>query len=143
MISYSRLTGPAMRDHTQLVRLIRQLSSAPRELTFSDLHFTAITHVLLVARDDEQDGQIVGTALLVTIHSLSHVSGHIEDVVVDETHRGRGIGRELTRQLIAHARNNGIERIDLCSEPERESANRLYLSLGFTPRETNLYRLKL
>lgn len=143
MISYMRLTNSTEQDHAQLVHLIRQLSSAPRALSLCDLRTTALSHVLLIARDDELDGAIVGTALLVTMYSLSHVSGHIEDVVVDETHRGRGIGRELTRQLIVHARNIGIERIDLCSEPERESANRLYHSLGFALRETNLYRLKL
>ncbi|MFA4845814.1 MAG: GNAT family N-acetyltransferase [Patescibacteria group bacterium] len=143
MISYSCLTNPTIKDHAQLVRLIRQLSSAPRELTLTDLHTTALSHYLVIARDDELDGQIVGTALLVTMRTLSHVSAHIEDVVVDETHRGQGIGKELTRQLIAYAREMNIERIDLCSEPERASANRLYLSLGFTVRDTNLYRLKL
>ena len=140
MISYSRLTDPTIRDHAQLVALIRQLSSAPRELSLTDLHTTTLSHYLVVARDDED---IVGTALLVTLNSLSHMSGHIEDVVVDEAYRGHGIGRELTQYLIEQARSTGIERIDLCSEPERESANHLYLSLGFTVRDTNLYRLKL
>ncbi|MBI5794368.1 GNAT family N-acetyltransferase [Candidatus Uhrbacteria bacterium] len=143
MITYSRLINPTIKDHAQLVRLIRQLSSAPRELTLTDLHTTALTHELVVARDDELEGDIVGTALLVAMFSISHVSGHIEDVVVDRMYRGRGIGRELTLQLIAHAREIGIERIDLCSEPEREAANRLYRSLGFAVRDTNLYRLKL
>lgn len=143
MISYLQLTHFTLDDYAQLVCLIRQLSSAPRNLTLSDMYRVGELHFLTIARDQESDGRIVGTALLVTIHSLSHLSGHIEDVVVDEAYRGRGIGRSLTQYLIDHARTIGIERIDLCSEPERESANRLYLSLGFTLRNTNLYRLKL
>ena len=49
------------------------------------------------------------------------MSGHIEDVVVDEAYRGRHRSRT---HASAHARpQHQIERIDLCSEPERESAS--------------------
>lgn len=143
MISYSQLTKPSESDQEQLSRLIRQLSSAPRRLTLEELHVVTSSHVLLIARDSDLDDRIVGTALLVVIQSLSHISASIEDVVVDETHRGRGVGRELTKQLITHARCLNVERIDLCSEPYREAANALYRSLGFVLKDTNLYRLKL
>ncbi|MGH9297111.1 MAG: GNAT family N-acetyltransferase, partial [Acidimicrobiales bacterium] len=34
----------------------------------------------------------------------------------------------------------GSRNVDLTSRPSREAANKLYLKLGFEPRETNVYR---
>jgi hypothetical protein len=33
--------------------------------------------------------------------------------------------------------------VDLTSRPSREAANRLYVRVGFTHRETNIYRYDL
>jgi ribosomal protein S18 acetylase RimI-like enzyme len=67
----------------------------------------------------------------------------IEDVVVDEAARGRGVGEALNRHALDRARAEGAKTIDLTSRPTREAANRLYLRLGFVPRETNIYRFTL
>eukprot|EP00792_Barthelona_sp_PAP020_P010780 TRINITY_DN4492_c0_g1_i1.p1 TRINITY_DN4492_c0_g1~~TRINITY_DN4492_c0_g1_i1.p1 ORF type:complete len:147 (+),score=41.11 TRINITY_DN4492_c0_g1_i1:145-585(+) len=40
------------------------------------------------------------------IHRCSSV-GHIEDIVVDESYRGLGIGKQLIKELINTARNEG------------------------------------
>ena len=37
----------------------------------------------------------------------------------------------------------GAVTVDLTSRPSREAANRLYLSLGFEVRDTNVYRYRL
>ena len=67
----------------------------------------------------------------------------IEDVVVDESARGRGIGAALNRRAIEIARQAGARTVDLTSRPDREAANRLYARLGFNQRNTNVYRLDL
>ncbi|MCS5685302.1 MAG: GNAT family N-acetyltransferase, partial [Acidimicrobiales bacterium] len=64
----------------------------------------------------------------------------IEDVVVDEAARGRGIGDALNRAAIERARAAGARTVDLTSRPSREAANRLYRRLGFVERGTNMYR---
>ena len=67
----------------------------------------------------------------------------IEDVVVDEAARGRGVGETLNRAAIEWARGAGATTVDLTSRPSREAANRLYRRLGFQERATNVYRLDL
>jgi len=67
----------------------------------------------------------------------------IEDVVVDEAARGRGVGEALNRAAIERARGEGATTVDLTSRPSREAANRLYQRLGFQERPTNVYRLDL
>jgi ribosomal protein S18 acetylase RimI-like enzyme len=67
----------------------------------------------------------------------------IEDVVVDETARGAGVGEALTNAAIEEARRRRVRSIDLTTRPSREAANRLYARLGFEPRDTNVYRFSV
>ena len=71
------------------------------------------------------------------------VRAWIEDVVVDEAARGRGVGEALTLAALERARSAGARTVDLTSRPSREAANRLYQRIGFTERETNVYRYQL
>ncbi len=96
---------------------------------------------LLVARD--ADRVILGSLTLVHVRIPTGVRAWIEDVVVDESARGRGVGEALTRAALAQASARGARNVDLTSRPSREAANRLYRRLGFEPRDTNVYRFEL
>lgn len=85
-------------------------------------------------------GRVVGMATLVTFPIPTGVRGHIDDVVVDELTRGRGIARELLTAMIARAQALGVRSLDLTSRPSRESAIRLYEASGFVRRESILFR---
>ncbi|MGQ0743178.1 MAG: GNAT family N-acetyltransferase [Acidimicrobiales bacterium] len=97
--------------------------------------------------DDEagqpRSGLIVGSLALACFPIPTGVRAWIEDVVVDEYHRGRGVARALMGAALDRAREAGARTVDLTSRPSRHAANQLYLSLGFTPRETNVYRIDL
>jgi len=67
----------------------------------------------------------------------------IEDVVVDEKCRNKGVGEALNQNAINIARQLGAKTVDLTSRPSREAANRLYNRLGFVQRDTNIYRLEI
>lgn len=67
----------------------------------------------------------------------------IEDVVVDEAFRGRGIGRRLVEQAISLAETAGNATLMLTSNPTRVAANGLYRAIGFEQKVTNVYRMKL
>ena len=67
----------------------------------------------------------------------------IEDVVVDESARGHGVGAALAFEAVRLARDLGARHVNLTSRPSREAANRLYERAGFVKRETNVYRLDL
>ncbi len=91
-----------------------------------------------------EDGHIVGTASLCVSHSPTGRKGGIEDVVVSSAYRGRHIGRLLMEHILSYARKNLAPiLLHLTSRPFRESANRLYLAIGFHPYETNVYKLPI
>jgi ribosomal protein S18 acetylase RimI-like enzyme len=123
-----------------VARLVTQLSrSAPpldRAGVARIVEHDATT--LLVAEDE--DGAILGTLTLAVFPIPSGVRAWIEDVVVDETARGRGVGEALSRRAVDIALAAGARTVELTSRPSREAANRLYLRLGFEVRETNVYR---
>ncbi|KAF9121074.1 hypothetical protein BGW39_010860, partial [Mortierella sp. 14UC] len=66
---------------------------------------------------------------------------HIEDVVVDGTCRGRGLGKGLMRRALDDAVNvHECVMVDLTSNPNRIEARTLYQSLGFELRDTGVFR---
>jgi diadenosine tetraphosphate (Ap4A) HIT family hydrolase len=64
----------------------------------------------------------------------------IEDVVVDEAVRGRGVGEVLSQEAVRRALGLGARTVELTSRPSREAANRPYQRLGFVRRDSNVYR---
>lgn len=67
----------------------------------------------------------------------------IEDVVVDESFRGKGLGERLNQFAIEFAKEQNVEQLMLYSNPTRIGANKLYQKLGFKQRVTNVYRMLL
>jgi ribosomal protein S18 acetylase RimI-like enzyme len=123
-------------------RLVRQLSrsSPPPSLPELDELIGSPACHLLLARD--ADGAIVGMLTLAVFRIPTGLRAWIEDVVVDEEARGRGVGAALTNAAIRIAGERGARTVDLTSRPSREAANRLYQRLGFVQRETNVYRFE-
>src|SRR3989344_7781191 len=90
-----------------------------------------------------ENNKIIGMATLVFVVKPAGIVADLEDVVVDESMRGKGVGRALCEKAIESARSRGVRAIRLTSRPERVAANKLYQKLGFEQKETNVYRLKL
>ena len=126
-------------------RLIPQLSSsnpAPTETELAAICESEAS-VLLIAVDREADDRILGSLTLAWFRIPTGVRAWIEDVVVDETARGHGVGELLNRGALDRARELGAKTVDLTSRPSREAANRLYQRIGFVARDTNVYRYSL
>ena len=96
------------------------------------------SHLFVVA---DEGGQCVGMLTLGFYIAPTGKKAWIEDVVVDETARGQGIGKELVRFAIAHAQEQQADALMLTSNPARIAANKLYQALGFERKETNVYRM--
>jgi ribosomal protein S18 acetylase RimI-like enzyme len=124
-----------------LAHLIPQLSKSPPpdEAALAAILAQDAMHVL-VAR--EHDG-IAGVAFLLVYRVATGIQARLDDVVVDDAHRDRGIGDALTREAIRIAREAGARSLHLTSNPSRKAANRLYQRLGFERRDSNVYRLAL
>jgi ribosomal protein S18 acetylase RimI-like enzyme len=125
-----------------LNQLLPQLSTTADELTMTQLEelVDSASTSLFVARED---GKAVGALTLAVFRIPTGLRGWIEDVVVDESARGTGVGEALTLAAIDESRRRGVRSLDLTTRPTREAANRLYARLGFERRETNVYRFSL
>lgn len=122
--------------------LLRQLSLTHKQTSLDDLQqvlHSPETEVWVA----KESGGIVGMAALVLILKPGGVVGRIEDVVVDEGQRGKGLGRLLMEKLVERGKARGAEALHLSSRPSREAANTLYQKLGFKVHETNSYYLNL
>jgi ribosomal protein S18 acetylase RimI-like enzyme len=117
--------------------LLPQLTEARTPPTLEQLQEVVSTQTLLLARDDE--GGILGTLTFVLYRVSSGVKGRIEDVIVDESARGQGVGEVLVREGMRLANEAGVLMLELTSMPYRQSANRLYRRLGFVRKPTNVY----
>jgi ribosomal protein S18 acetylase RimI-like enzyme len=125
-----------------MAKLVPQLSSSsppPTRQELEEIIGSDASHLLL-ARDGDWSGHILGSMTLVVFRIPTGVRAWIEDVVVDAEARGRGVGEALNRAAIELARSRGARTVDLTSRPSREAANRLYKRLGFAQRDTNVYR---
>jgi ribosomal protein S18 acetylase RimI-like enzyme len=154
-MAVSEQTGPAGDDVTVAIadtvddelvdafeRLIPQLSSSSPPPTRE--HLVALVGsadtALFVARLGER---IIGSLTLAFYRIPTGTKAWIEDVVVDDAARGRGVGELLNRAALDEARARGAKDVSLTSRPSREAANRLYQRIGFEPRTTNVYRYTL
>lgn len=123
-------------------RLLPQLSDHPPMDVAEHLRrvLACDANRLLVARDEL--GRIIGTLTLVIFAIPSGTRAWVEDVVVDEEARGRGVGSTLILDAVALALAEGVKSIDLISRPFRIEANRLYERLGFVVRDSKLFRFE-
>jgi ribosomal protein S18 acetylase RimI-like enzyme len=86
---------------------------------------------------------IAGILTLSVYRVPTGIRSIVEDVIVDETMRRRGIAEALMLRAIDLAREAGANGVALTSNPKREAANKLYQFMGFQKRETNAYFYKL
>ena len=75
----------------------------------------------------ELEGQVVGYAGAWIILDESHVT----NIAIEETFRGRGIGKQLTAGLMQYLSNLGAAYATLEVRVSNERAQNLYRSLGF------------
>lgn len=132
--------------HSALQRLVPQLGAHKIPPTLEELKklVTSESSTLLVARQSKENDAIVGILCLIMYRVPTGLRSIIEDVIVDEKARRKGIGEALVRNAIKLAREAGADGVSLTSNPQREAANQLYRSMGFELRKTNpyFYRLK-
>ncbi len=123
-------------------RLIPQLNPASRVPNQAELQEVIDSKNTFLFAGTEND-EIVGTISLVVYKIPTGNKAWIEDVIVDETMRGKGYGRKLMLHAIEFAKSRGISKINLTSNPTRIAANKMYQQLGFEQYITNMYRLEV
>lgn len=127
--------------HKAMQRFLDQLTTSPMTLTeemFHQLLASPNSHLFFLLKD----GQIAGMLTVGIYHSPTGGKAWIEDVVVDETFRGQGLSKQLVAHAIEFVKSQQIPSLMLTSNPKRIAANKLYQAMGFSQKETNVYRMK-
>ena len=127
--------------HEAMQRFLDQLTTNPMTLTeemFRQLLASVNSHLFFLMKDE----QIAGMLTVGIYHSPTGGKAWIEDVVVDEVFRGQGLSKLLVAHAIEFTKSQGIPSLMLTSNPKRIAANRLYQTMGFGRKETNVYRMK-
>ena len=139
-LSY-RAIGPA--DRRALADLFERLSDRSRRLRFMgpkaslserDLtYFTEVDHrrhEAIVAV--EPGGRLAGVARYASVPGQDERVANVAFAVADGW-QGSGVGTELGRRVVEHARGSGIERLRGTTLATNAPARRLLRRLGFTP----------
>ncbi|HPN54475.1 MAG TPA: GNAT family N-acetyltransferase [Candidatus Moranbacteria bacterium] len=127
-------------DKKKVEDLLSQLTGKETRINIKTLIKDAGCNCIVL----EEKRQVIGFGSLI-IHQVpcEGCVARIEDVIVDSTRRGEGHGRKITEKLIAIAKNKKARRINLTSNPKREAARKLYLSMGFKIYETGVFKMEL
>lgn len=98
--------------------------------------------VIKVARDGDK---IIGmvSAQLVISTAEGAPSAWVEDMVVLETYRSKGVGRSLLESLLAWAKDRGATRAQLLVDLDNEPALGYYKHLGWENTRLAARRIKL
>lgn len=137
-----RITRFSKSVYEAVLRLLPQLSLEAQlsEESFKILLRSANTYFFI---SELENRQIVGMLTLATCNLASGKKFWIEDVVVDESQRGKGFGKELVLFALSFSKSLGADNVTLTSRPSRVAANKLYTEIGFVRYETNVYKYKI
>ncbi|GKX67412.1 GNAT family N-acetyltransferase [Inconstantimicrobium mannanitabidum] len=125
-----------LEDVNELLDLYKELTPYENSIGKSTEIYKEILkddkYLLLVAKDNDR---IVGSALAICCMVLALDGGRflvIEDVIVKDGLRGKGIGKELMKAIDEFAIKNNCVYSIVVSSGHRKGAHKFYESVGFT-----------
>lgn len=122
--------------------LLGQLTSSPKEMNEALLRTIVEsdrTHLFLAYIGNHMVGMVTLAAYVIPTGTKAWV----EDVVVDNNFRGKHIGKRLVNHVVEYTKKYSPCSLMLTSRPMRVAANKLYKSVGFEKRETNVYKIQV
>lgn len=136
-------------DIVQMTHLLSELFSIEDDFTIDTekqsrglkLLLETPNAIVLVVQEGEC---VIALATLQTLVStaMGERVGLIEDVIVQEPHRGRGIGKSLLDALITESEKAGLKRLALGADHRNHNAIAFYQKHGFTASHMGLmYRV--
>lgn len=130
------ITPEIVEAFSTLIPQLTAKSEIPDKKYLEEIIETINTYLFIACNPN-----IVGSITVVVMNTPSGSKAWIEDVIVDQNARGQNVGENLVDFAIDFAKKLNVTSINLTSSPDRFAANKLYQKLGFTLRETNVYRL--
>jgi GNAT superfamily N-acetyltransferase len=134
-------------DASQVYRLIKQLQQSagvevPAEAAFVRQFDQALAEPRLRAFVAEASGDVQGVITLWMRESLFHGErvALIDELVVDESQQGQGIGSQLVERVVEVCARLGCVEVEVSTETDNEAARRFYGGQGFAERGVLLER---
>lgn len=97
---------------------------------------------LFVARDGAKVAGMINALITISTAEGGRVL-LLEDVIVDEKYRGKGLGRELVAHVLAWAALENMTRVTLLADRDNRAALRFYEKLGFCSSNMSVLRKSL
>lgn len=135
----TEITDKITKALSELLPQLSPLAQLPDKTYLKEMINSGNT-TLFIAEHEER---IVGTLTLAVYKTPLGRKAWIEDVVTDQSVRGKGIGRHLVNAALGYAKEKGLKKVDLTSSNERAAAHALYEKLGFKKRDTAVFRIEL
>lgn len=112
------------------------LEDYPLEVSSLQLDNSHVQYVVIC------DDQVVGYTLVRKSFDpiIRRVNYWIDYVCVDSSYRNRGVASGIFEEIEKDAKNDGVLYLQLTSSRFRKDARKLYLKLGFSIRESDIFR---
>jgi GNAT superfamily N-acetyltransferase len=140
-VRVERVQAATPEVHAALARLLPQLNDRLEVPDMARLERLLADPdvVLLLAYDGDE---VVGTTTVIVYTTPFWIKARLDEVVVDASARGKGVGEALVNEALAVGRERGAQVAELQSGrgPNRNAAHRLYQRLGFKIRDSDVMR---
>ncbi len=129
-----------LQDKKEIEKLFEQLVGGKVKVNLKSLIKDKGANCIVL----EEDKKVIGFASLI-IHQVPSEGyvARVEDVIILDTHRGKGYGRKIMEELILIAKKKKIKTVNLTSHPKRVEARNLYSSMGFELYKTGVFRMRV
>jgi len=134
-------------DLQALARLYYQFWGEESALNAMERKFRVLqknqAYILLCA---EENGQLAGSVMGVVCDELYGDCMPflvVENMIVDQSQRKKGVGRLLFKELERRAMAQGCTQVILVTDESRADARAFYESMGFHPTKNKGYKKKL
>jgi GNAT superfamily N-acetyltransferase len=106
----------------------RNIAVKPERI--QELHDSRSNHLFVAELDGEVRGTAFFTICLDSMYGFQPY-GVVENVIVDPSFRGRGVGRALMVAIEGEARSAGCTKLMLLSSVARTEAHQFFSAMGF------------
>jgi (aminoalkyl)phosphonate N-acetyltransferase len=122
-------------DNNSVYELLNQLKGSQHNReAFEQNYLKNINDPLVHYLVAEQEFVVIGFISLHVQRILHHSNrtGEIQELIIDENHRGKGIGKVLMEKVELLAKELNLEEVELTTRIHRTDAQEFYKSLGYT-----------